>query len=401
MGRASGARFVAWETREGMHTIGSPNRLVAHGGGLEWLQRTLVVMPATTSRWRLAVANRNAQTGAAPGQGGTLASVYIGEPEYPAGGRWAGACTAALDAAITEPLTVPTDGSDARSEWVTDPALQFQAGAPTALSIAATTNVEGTGVIASDCVAFCGLGVNNQVGAAATPGVAADFIWDVRIEYETVVPGGTPLVVVVGASGESGYNPDTGALPAESWPHVAARLGAFLVINGGVGSSVTSDWTSSSGRPYERLALSSDVPDVAVIGMLSSNDIGAMAGGDAATAGQIATHLALMKANFETIVDNLRADGADAVYAATIPPRGYSAAGSFENLRGQFNAWLRTLPLGLAGLLDFERALRDVTATSDLDPLLRSSDNIHPNLGGAQIIAGIAAAALVSNAAAL
>lgn len=363
-------------TKKATHCFGSANGSFDFDSAVDWLQRALVVLPVTTTRWRLVVASANAFTGTAANRPTSVASVYVGDPDFPAGGRWAGNCTGSMVAAITSALSVPGSGADATTGWVTDPAAQFAAHRPKVVSMAMSISAGTDDFITSDINAWTAAGSNSYVGTAdASAVLAASAIWihDVRLEYETQVDPSTPVVLVVGASAESGYNPDTPQDPSESWPYQLGLRSGCLVIGCGLGGTGMSAFNSTSNRSLARLDLASTVPDIAVIGTAASNDI---------NAGETLSTLKDMYANIRSALTTL---GIPRFYALTVPPRSSLDSGK-KTVKNNLNAWLRTLPLGMAGLLDADLLLRDPTSTEAMLAELVCSDSLHPSLAAHQLM---------------
>jgi hypothetical protein len=371
-------------TKRATQNTGSPNSTFSSGGGFTYMQRVIIMLPVTTKQWRLKIANKDAQAGTTPGNFGTLDSVWVGAPAYATNSRWIGNCTAALTQVVSASTTIAANGADATTSWVTAGGGQFVAHQPLVISMAMTLSSGGSGIIQNDTLGFTGVGSNASVGTATAPLSQGPFVLDVRIEYDADVDITTPVGFIVTAS-DGSFNPDNALLPCEAWPGVMALRSNHLIINGALGGSATPNWTSAAGRPYTRFDLTTNVPDYAIIGLgVISNSIGGMTGGDTATGGQITTALTAIQTDVSSIMTSLRSLGINRIYLPTVPPRNFSSGGSFENLRGQLNAWLRSLPLGAEGIREFERNLRNPTTLYQLDPLFAASDGVHLNRGGEQ-----------------
>lgn len=375
----------SFQAKRATHTVGSPNSLFATAGSFTYLQRFIVTLPVTTTQWRLKVANQNALTGSAPGMNATVDTVYVGTPTYATNAGWVGNSAVLSQALTATAITVNASGADGTSAFVTASNLQFAAYQPLVISMACTIGAGGTGIITSDALAFTGIGVNADVGVANPAISQGPFGFDVRVEYDALTQVTTPVGFFVCAS-DGSYSPDGGGiLPTQAWPHVSGLINCHPAIDSALGGALTSDYTTTTNRPWTRFDLATYPPDYGVIGALISNDIAGMVGGDTATAPQIATALATIKANVSTILTNLATFGCKRTFICTVPPRGtFTAAGSWENLRGQVNSWIRTLPRGIEAVLDIDRALRNPAAFYQIDPLLVSSDGIHFNQAGQQ-----------------
>jgi lysophospholipase L1-like esterase len=342
------------------------------------LQRTLIKLPATTTRWRLRVRNYPFAAGPPITGAVTFSNVYAGTPQFPsAGGAWAGTFTSAPTSVLSG-FSTPTDGAETISAWVTAAGSQFQAGTIYGLSWGLT----GAGGQAfsqdyGNCLAWNGTGSSAAAGNAATPGTSALgplALLDVRIEAEAVTP--TPVGLFIGDSITWGANP-TGsgatsfAFPYQAFPVAAGLQQGFLAINLGVPGLFTTNALTFSSYIYRRADLVTTVPDFAVV-MFGTNDI---ANG---------VSLATWEQNMATIIAAIRKIGISRVYAATVTPRSYTA-GSQETERTGMNAFLRTLPNGIDGLFDFDKAtaLQATPNNPDADLIPSSpSLNPHPSLAG-------------------
>lgn len=94
-----------------------------------------------------------------------------------------------------------------------------------------------------------------------------------------------------------------------------------------------------------------------------------------------------IKTNLSSIFTALESQGID-VTAGNIIPR--SAGEPMETIRLSINDWLKTLPGGIKGVIDFDAAVRDPSNPSKMLPEFDSGDNIHPsNLGHAAMFGAI------------
>lgn len=73
----------------------------------------------------------------------------------------------------------------------------------------------------------------------------------------------------------------------------------------------------------------------------------------------VTTNLATFKTDLKTVIDNVRAKigNEKPTFLGTILPQNCDA--TREPLRLPYNEWLRTMPYGVAGVLDFDTVLRD------------------------------------------
>lgn len=421
-------------------------------------QRVLIRFPRRVQRFRFRVANHNLLTSTNYTTPFTLTSFYIGTPAYDTTGlcRWNGAFASAPTSILTGPFTVPTDGTDWVSSWITLPD-QYQE-TDFLLSYGFTTAATGTGVgISGNGDAFRGAASTNA-GDLNPAGLAAEsgkLFGDMRLEYE--VGSGTRVGLFVGDSitagaGGPGTPPESDVrvaiLPQERWPDTAGRIGNFCATNLGVGSIGGASFNSAANMQIARAAIgtSATVPDFAV-SLLGTNDL--FAG--------YTTCIARITA----VVAALRSLGIKEIYHGTILPKGLTtfagtitgativgatsivstvdinagvstvvgssndyevvtvtgksgtgpwtltvspltkahAAGTRivaadEATRIRVNSWLRQLPLGLAGVIDFDQHMVETSGGSMPLRTYMFDDLVHPHRGGANRMGHFAAAIL-------
>ena len=157
------------------------------------------------------------------------------------------------------------------------------------------------------------------------------------------------------------------------------------MTNLSIGQATLSTFASTASRPYTRADLATTVPDYGVVGLIPSNDIAGTA--ESASGGTVTTNLGTMKTAYATVLAQLAALGITRVYGCTVAPRTFAINGARESQRLQFNAWLRGLPLGLAGLIDADLILRDPQVPSRIAAELVATDNVHPLAAGHQRLA--------------
>jgi lysophospholipase L1-like esterase len=300
--------------------INSPHG--AFGGvATDWLQATVVQLPATTTRWRLKFANRQLQNNTLLTTPMTSTAWYIGSPAKSATdstGRWSGAFTASPTQCLSG-FSVPVDGTDYVSPWVTAGNLQFTRDVPRLLQWATSTPASGTGISSASNVTQSFLnttGGSALVGQTAPAGfISATLMGDVRIEYEFVGP--QQVGVFIGDSITAGLGDGDvtgsylGTLFNEKYPNVAASRGGFIAVNLGIGStgltaSPGNVFQSTSNYAWTRADLATTVPDFAVI-CLGTNDLG----------GSIAAILTA----YRTLIANIRSLGINRIFVGTILPR--------------------------------------------------------------------------------
>jgi lysophospholipase L1-like esterase len=373
-------------------------------------QRQLIELPVTTSQWRLRI--RNYEVLLATANAGTLnlTGVYVGPPIY-TGGPYSG--LAPVDATFFRPTccfdgtqqqalgaaSLPNDGSEWTSAWVTGAGLQFSEGIPTVLAVG--LNSGGTTItVAYDsrgCSAFSiggGTAVSASVGAQSLLAGGGSFVYsqwlDVRLEYEFVTANQDrprKVILAIGDSITGGYISDathviaTGiaGFPHEAWPAAAASKSRSAIVNLGVSSSKAHDWAASSTSDlWTRADLATTVPDEAWVA-LGTNDIsnGASA---ATTLGYLGT-----------IIGYVRALGIQKIRLGTLAPMNWTPSNALEIQRQALNAAIRQMPFGVAGIIDGDKAAYALQSTpsyadSDIAPMPP-----HPSLAGHQRIAAVAA----------
>lgn len=366
--------------------IGSDGVSVNTAASLDYNQRTLVQLPVTTKRWRLRVRNCSALTGTANASAMDCSGVWIGTPNYAAGGvPWGRAFVSAPTQALPS-FSTPADGSEYTSGWVTDPALQFQRGVPTGVSHGLSATPSTTFAYSSMGWTYGGVGKAAGAGLAATPTGLNNFVvLDTRIEYEFETPtgiSGIPTGVCIGDSITSGWSSDTstpasalvsGCDPHQTWPGASGIAGGFAWVNMGVGSTKAQDWSNYSGWRWLRCDITTTVPDFAIVS-LGTNDVFA------------GTAVATIQQYIQAVITNLRILGINEIYLGTIVPRNY--AGANETDRIAMNNWMRNMPGGIAGVFDFDKVtyLQATPAVMDSD-YVGSLGYPHPSRAGYQQMA--------------
>lgn len=413
-------------------------------------QRTVYMVPVATTRWRLRFANRNLLTNTALTTPCTVTGLWAGAPLFLTSGttttRWNGDFTAAPAQVVTGSLTVPVDGTDGVTAWVTDPAQQFAPHTAKALSWGITSTNSGTGIAGGN--SYQGVyvtGATNAGNATIAGTMSAQAIYlDVRVEYE--FEGTNPVVMHVTDSlgigygdGTQGYtSPGAASLPYEAPPVAAGLMGDYCVVNLGVGSATTGTFISPTAYGWTRADMATTVPDAAVI-QLGTNSLGAAYSTNAI--------------NLNTHIDTIRALGIKKIYMVTLTPRGLttnagtlqanasagatsitssfnpgnvailigsgmnqeqvtvsaatgtgpytltvgalvSAHTSGENIvsgnelnRRRLNTWIRNVPYGITGVIDLERVVEAGPESVSCDQRIISADQLHFLRGGYQRIA--------------
>ncbi|MDO7841059.1 SGNH/GDSL hydrolase family protein [Sphingomonas immobilis] len=333
------------------------------------MQRTLIALPVATTRWRLRVSNvatlDNTKT-PVPGPV-TWSDIYVGDPVYPAAGLWAGVMAAAGVSAIPG-FVGDAAGNETITPWVTDPALQFVAGQPKALSWKQSFAV-GTQLVGRSSASGDGGGgaiwFTPAAGAefAANPGAAGvnNIYGEMRIEYELAVPVGLDTKIglwITDSLGEGYSNPKEGMgnFVHETTPGQVAMREGIAMVNASIGTSTLEQWATLplTDPRWSFLDLATTVPDFAVIGP-GINDI------------QLnGRTFAQMQPWVGQLCDRLRGLGIKKIYATTLMP--CNLAATPEGYRTSFNAFLRTCPFGISGTFEFAKLMEVVGATATGDP---------------------------------
>jgi hypothetical protein len=386
----AGQRPVTTTTKRVTLGFASPNGTPLPFGVNQITARALGMVNTTPTRYRFKLSNASAQNGSNPGAPVTVNTVWIGRPAYDDAShnsKWLGDLTTTPIEVYAGGGSLPTTGTgDLVTPWITNTG-ELAVHVPFVLSLGLTAGAGGAGVTATDCYGAIQYGATsaNQAGVAVPPAGYnySGFVLDVRLEYEFPAAHTDLVALVIGASGESGYsatgdlssNPRALNDPVDAWPNTWATRHGVHVINAGIYGSATTDWLTTTGRPYTRFDLATTVPDVAIIGTMASNDI------------SLGTAVATVIANYQTIVAGLKGLGIPRVFGVTLPPRALS--GAAETARVAFNAYMRAIPDGVEDVFDFDLALRTPAAVSTMLADLVSADGIHPLRGGYRVLSHV------------
>lgn len=368
--------------------MGSGFQESSAGSVQDALLRTLMVLPVTTTQWRLRIRNFATSNTEANGVGViTIPSVYVGAPNMSdGGGRWTGKFAAAPSLALAS-FASDAAFADVASPWVTSGALQFTAGRLQALSI--PFQGSGTNRVYYDATGslyWQGTGTpSTQAGVAAPSGIGSPsnlMALDLRLEYEFTTPVAAPVRVLL-ALGDSitmgKEGGDGGCYPFETWPAATALRQRACWVNLGVDGAKAQDFAaSSSAWKWTRCDIATTLPDTAYIA-LGSNDLAA------------STSSATLQGYISTIIANLQALGINDIALCTVIPRNFGA--TIEAQRVIFNNWLRGLTGGVAvRVIDHDKqvCVQATPATMDGDLISTAGSpytNPHPKRGGYQRMA--------------
>jgi lysophospholipase L1-like esterase len=313
---------------------------------------------ATVTRWRLHVRNYNYASGTPLTSGGTVTGVWLGK-------GWAGAFTAA-PTKVADGLTIPTDGSEVVTPWISAP---LDAGVQQMLSVGWTASTSspkvrtagGAWVSASSGTASA------QSGAGFSVSSWVPFDW--WIEAETAPT--TPTIAGYGDSITAGTG--TSLILNDSWLSQYARSIGALPVHWAYPGSGMVLWTNPADQKWTRWA---DFPLAdAVIHVMGQNDLGT------------ATTAAIMRERFETTLPMIRAHISPVVAVSTVTPHANKTEAQ-NAVRREHAAWLKTLPHGVIDVFDFAAAVS--TDDTVLRPEYRGgngTDELHPNTAGAAALA--------------
>lgn len=455
-----GMSFVAGAsnplTRRVTAPLGSTTTTAA-ASVLDWCQRTMIMLPAPLTRWRVKIANWNVLTNTALTTPVSGTGIYYGAPAaVPTTGttnRWNGDFAGAPTQVVGS-FSVPTDGTDYVSPWITAP---LAAKTPLVLSWGFTTPASGTGVgTGSGCqVAGVATSGSSHAGDTAISGVGGYFApkggayFDVRVEYEFV--GTTPIGVFIADSiGEGTSDGDyagtqKACLMHEAWPGAAGMQGNYATINLGTASANLASFDSAAKRPWSRVDLATTVPDFAVVALGTNNIGGAYTGNiaayvtlfqliksmgikrifvstliprtdAAALAGTLTADIGVSSTSLSSTIsiasgtpiqigwgrtlERLTTNGAptgSGPYTIPIPATaiahksGDQVISGLEMSRQGINDWLRQVPGDVIGCLDFDLAMAFGIGSSKPDPRTMSGDGVHPLRSGYQRMGTLAA----------
>lgn len=247
----------------------------------------------------------------------------------------------------------------ARSRAVSDAVpLPLQAGEDLVVTF------EARGALAASGIEHLPGGEQREGAYADAAGALGGTPWRRAVGVATVdvEAEATPVVVALGDSITEGYISGTDDL-RDAWPHVAALELGLPVLNAGVSGQGTVALLENLDA--EVLVLEGVTDCVVFIG---TNDL------HSHTGPQLIERL-------NTLYDRLRPFCR--VWGATLLPKERQVPSLQHQLqvRAEVNAWLRSAPAGLQGVLDFDVVLRDPAAPDHFLPGM-DEDDIHPSRAG-------------------
>jgi lysophospholipase L1-like esterase len=414
----------------------------------DWGSRMVLRLPVATTRWRLRYANYNTLLSLALTTPMTVNGLWVGSPAFGAA-RWNGNFTAAPTQVLAG-FSVPVDGTDYVSPWIDDPAQQFAPGVDKLLSWGTAITATGTGYTRGGATQATLVGANGSATSAnvSSGGVSitkAHVLGDVRMEYEFV--GANPVGLFIGDSITDGNGDgdltsgQNGTLPHETWPGAGALKNGFCAINLGISSANSSGTFSALSKwSFTRADLATTVPDFAVIA-LGANDLGSTA---ATIQGWQATVIANVKslgikriylatvtprygpANQGSITAGIgigvtsisstyspgnvpillgagptqekvtvSAISGTGPYTLTVGATTKAHAAGDQIVHGNeinrqdLNEWMRSVPLGITGVIDMDAVMALSRGSASPDPRMMSLDLLHPLRSGYQLMAQV------------
>lgn len=341
-GGGSGASPAAVKTVPLALTAGGS----AAAGPTSGVFRMPIRFGATITRWRAHFRNINPRFGT-DGPSVSLPSVHFGKATS---GQFTETSTRVGSASIS------TDTAGVATAWQSTP---IEAGVEYALSYelsgTATNRVIGGGWSASS--------VNSPT---ATLSRTDRMPLDVWIEAE-VAPD-VPVIAVFGDSLAVGVG---ATLPVyDSWLSQWARANGALPVHYATSGDTMAGWADSNAFKWQRWQ-GLTRPD-AVIHAMGNNDV--FGGADLST----------MRTRRTASIEQLRQLVSPVIYTATITPR-TSSTGAQEDIRRQYNIWLKLFPDAARAVFDFVPAISsdDENISPGFD-----ADGIHLNTAGYAAVAG-------------
>ena len=343
---------------------------------LDALQRLPLQLAVEPTSFRVHVRNWNYLADQGVPGSLTVTGVWLGQQ---ASGDETNPAFSAEPALLAEGGTV-TDGASYTTPWISTETVPISAHTPYLLSMGLRSDT-GIAVAATGSAAWIDLfGASALAGSTDAMGQwnATASLLDVWIEY--TVPDNVTTLFVIGHSLNSPGNRDRATHPhrgeLDSWPQQWA-----LSVDAAASTLAASGaWTLNYPPESPKWTTYGDAQPDYVAMWDASNDI---------ANGQT---LEQVQGSYQVVLARARQQWPDAVfYGFTEAPR--SIPPELDSVRVAWNAWLLTADLGLAGVIDADAALRDPGSPEALDPEL-TSDGIHLNLAGHQLVAQLFSAAV-------
>jgi lysophospholipase L1-like esterase len=371
---AAGHWVAAWQ---GPPQLTEPRNLPPAPGLAGSTLRQTIRVSLTGSQWRFRVSNEFGD--------GPLAILSI---HVARGALGRDSIDAPSDVAVTfggrAAITIAA-GQAATSDVVTFDATAFSDLAVSMYVTAAPPGVTGHPGSRTTSYLVAGNHVSDRTLATASK----TEHWYLLSRADVSAPASAAAVVVLGNSIADGRG--SGTDKNDRWPdNLARRLRTSAatrnvsVLNAGIGGNavVRGGLGPPALQRFQRDVL--DQPSVRwLIISEGVNDIG---GSRPDSAASVARQLI---AAYENMISRAHARGLR-VYGATILPfgRSFYSSPEHESVRQTVNTWIRTSH-SLDAVIDFDGAMRDPGAPTQLRPDVDSGDHLHPNEKGYRVMAGV------------
>lgn len=343
--------------------------------------RYAVRLPATTTRWRLLLSNYD--TFAATSKTDlTLTKIIHGDhsrSNTSPGAETGDFVGSTATTIFSGSSTVPSNGTQLATSWVTAAGDQFDAGVEHLLGIAYTCSSQTIQYSAGRCWRWTSAttGVDPTQAASGATSTASYIPMDVVLEYDVTSP--YPAWLIIGDSIFEGVTAATAAALSptsnlRSPPAQWGRCNNIHIQNQSLYALRADTLENGARREWTRQPQTDGHFDGCVI-ELGTNDVA-----NSRSLSQIQTSI-------NDIVDNVRSIiGTDKpIYLGNVPAHGQVT--TIETTRINVNDWYATIPFGVTGVVDIDTALRKTAASNVSDSRLMASDGVHPAYQGQGILA--------------
>jgi len=267
---------------------------------------------------------------------------------------------------VLAPFAFPADGSEVVSDWIDVDGfaeanafmlLSFSINVPAGQARSRSVGRMWWSSTTTDPAAL-------SINSPASTEINLD--WWMEYEYDDI----TPHVLFIGDSltwgtGSTWPGPDGYAVQAAARTGVACTNAAFH------GSSIQNGWLPAQVKWGQIRAITR--PQMIDLG-LGSNDL------------NNGRTLAQLQADYGTLLARLRAEHPGVpIMCRTIMPRGFDEAK--EGARLAFNAWIKTRPFGIAGVIDITGPVTNPASPTALLAAFAHADNVHLNTEGYRVTA--------------
>lgn len=345
--------------------------------------RYAVRLPVTTTRWRLLLSNYD--TFAATSKTDlTLTKVIHGDHSRsltsPGGetGDFVGSTATTI---VGSSATIPSNGTQLATSWVTASGDQFDAGVEHLLGIAYTCSSQTIQYSAGRCWRWTSAttGVDPTQAASGATSTASYIPLDVVLEYECT--SSLPAWLVIGDSIFEGVTSAKSAALSptsnlRSPPAQWARNGDVLIQNQSLYALQAATLENTSRREWTRQPQTGGAFDGCIV-ELGTNDVA-----NSRTLAQIQTSIMAVVSNVRTLLGT-----SVPIYVCNVIAHGQS--GGIETVRTNVNDWVGQVPYGVRGTVDVDAAMRRTANTNVSDAALMCTDGVHPNYQGQGVLASL------------